>query len=220
MCTYPSEIELGFTEKKFPHGTHMCYIYNDDEEREAIISKFIEAGLKANEKVAYFAHTMDRSEVLNFMRKKKISLTEENTQHLIVTKARETYCPSGEFVIETMVDNLINFYQMTRKEGYSGARVSGEMAWALEGLPGSERLMEYESLGDIVLKPNPITVLCQYDARKFDGSTLLNCLKVHPYMVVRGQVVQNPYYLSHEEFMLEFGKNAYRKGKKGSFSIF
>lgn len=205
MCTNHTETDLGFTGKKFPHGTHMCYIYSDDNEREEIISKFIAAGLKGNEHVAYFAHTADREEVMNTLKKEGVEI-DDKAQHLLVTKARDTYCPAGEFVIENMVGTLKAFYHGSIEAGYSGARASGEMAWALEGLPGTERLMEYESMGDIVLPPNPVTVICQYDARKFDGITLLNCLKVHPYMIVKGQVVQNPYYLTHEEFMAEFGK--------------
>ncbi len=34
---------------------------------------------------------------------------------------------------------------------------------------------------------------CQYDARRFDGATLFDVLKVHPMMIIRGQVVRNPF---------------------------
>jgi hypothetical protein len=182
----------------------MCLIFSDDKEREEVMSRFIGAGLDGNERVAYFAHDSSKEEILDHLHEKCPDVKDEN---LIITNARDTYCPNGEFVIDDMVKTLTAFYQGTIKEGYSGARVSGEMAWALEGLPGSDRVMEYESLGDIVLKPNPVTVICQYDARKFDGITLLNCLKVHPYMIVKGQVVQNPYYLSHDEFMKQNKKS-------------
>src|SRR5512133_3333321 len=204
MCEKHNLINLGFTDQQFPHGTHMCLIYSDDKEREEVMSRFIGAGLEGNERVAYFAHDSGREEILDHLHEKCPDVKDEN---LIITNARDTYCPNGEFVIDDMVKTLTAFYQGTIKEGYSGARVSGEMAWALEGLPGSDRVMEYESLGDIVLKPNPVTVICQYDARKFDGITLLNCLKVHPYMIVKGQVVQNPYYLSHDEFMKQNKKS-------------
>jgi hypothetical protein len=30
-------------------------------------------------------------------------------------------------------------------DGYAALRVTGEMGWALRGLPGSERLIEYEA---------------------------------------------------------------------------
>ncbi|MFO7912765.1 MAG: hypothetical protein R6V15_11440, partial [Desulfotignum sp.] len=47
-------ISLGFDNKAYPAGTHMCLIYNDETERRKIISKFLEGGLKTGEKVAYF----------------------------------------------------------------------------------------------------------------------------------------------------------------------
>jgi hypothetical protein len=207
MCTDCSKVDLGFSDEKFPQGTHMCYIYNDDNERKSIISKFLLAGMNNNERVAYFAHTMDKAEILGMMREEGLHVPEENTNNLVVADAGETYCPDGTFDMNRMVKNLTDFYQGTIAEGFTTARVSGEMLWVLDGKPGTEHLMEYESLGDIVLKPNPITIICQYDARKFDGATILNCLKVHPYMIVKGQIVRNPYYMSHDEYMAEIGKN-------------
>jgi hypothetical protein len=207
MCTECANIDLGFCNEKFPKGTHMCYIYNDDEERKSIISKFLCAGMNQNERVAYFAHSMDKDEVLDMIREEGVEVTKENSEKLVVAAAGETYCPDGRFEMNRMVKNLTDFYQETIAEGFSTARVSGEMQWVLDGKPGTEQLMEYESLGDIVLKPNPITIICQYDARKFDGATILNCLKVHPYMIVKGQIVRNPYYMTHEEFMEERKKN-------------
>jgi hypothetical protein len=56
--------------------------------------------------------------------------------------------------------------------------------------------MEYEANGKVFLNKYPVTVVCQYHADKFDGATLLECLKVHPFMIVYGQIVRNPYYSS------------------------
>ena len=50
----------------------------------------------------------------------------------------------------------------------------------------------------------PHSGMCQYDARRFDGATLFKVLKLHPWMIVRGKIVQNPYYMSSEEFLEEF----------------
>jgi NADH:ubiquinone oxidoreductase subunit B-like Fe-S oxidoreductase len=78
------------------------------------------------------------------------------------------------------------------------------MTWTLKGIPGSERLLEYEVLLSTVIANFPHSGMCQYDARRFDGATLFNVLKVHPWMIVRGKIVQNPYYISPQEFQTEF----------------
>ena len=55
MCHTQMIVDLGFTEEKFHDGTHMCLIYNDEQERRKIIGKYLESGLLSGEKVAYFA---------------------------------------------------------------------------------------------------------------------------------------------------------------------
>jgi hypothetical protein len=100
-----------------------------------------------------------------------------------------------------MLDVLRGFHGTMLEDGHAGGRVSGEMSWALRGIPGSDRLMEYEALVNGVLATHPVTAICQYDARRFDGQLIFDVLKVHPMMIVNGQVVRNPYYMRPEEFL-------------------
>ena len=53
----------------------------------------------------------------------------------------------------------------------------------------------------MLLRDHPVNAVCQYDATKFSGSTIMEILKVHPYMIVRGKVVHNPYYVTPEEYL-------------------
>jgi hypothetical protein len=114
--------------------------------------------------------------------------------------AQKTYCPDGTFIPDRMLATLRDFYDQSVDQGYPHCRVSGEMGWALKKLPGSDRLMEYESLVNRVVTTHPVTAVCQYDANRFDGATILKCLEVHPYMIVHGLVVHNPYYITPEEY--------------------
>jgi hypothetical protein len=66
--------------------------------------------------------------------------------------------------------------------------------------------MEYEALVNKVLETHPVTAICQYDADRFDGETILRCLEVHPYMIIRGQVVHNPFYMKPEDFIKSYVK--------------
>jgi hypothetical protein len=77
------------------------------------------------------------------------------------------------------------------------------MTWAKRGHPGSENLVEYESRVNVLMRTVPVSALCQYDARRFDGATLYGILSVHPMMVVHGRVVRNPYYIKPEVFLAD-----------------
>ena len=106
---------------------------------------------------------------------------------------------------EEMLEIAKNFYcQATENEGYTGARGTGEMTWCLaDGRVDAYSLMNYEARLNQLLAEFPCTACCQYDARRFDGALIMDVLKVHPVVIIRGQLVKNPYYIEPEIFMEE-----------------
>ena len=194
--------QMGFTQELFPAGTHMCLIYSNEKERKHVIGKYLESGVNAGEKVSYFADTMKPEEVRLWLDEMGINTPDGNV--FSIHDAERTYCPSGEFIPETMLNTLQEYYVSAKKEEYTNARVSGEMSWALRGIPGSDRLMEYEAQVNDILVTCPVTAICQYDVNRFSGATILDVLKVHPMMIVHGQIVQNPFFMKPEDFLKDF----------------
>jgi len=189
----------------------MCLIYSNEDERREIISQFLASGLTGGERVGYFADEMSPDEVRNWLGGLNINpdmeLEDREKQgQFICTKALDIYCPQGEFEPDDMIHTLKTSYQASRDDGYPGLRVSGEMSWALKGVPGSDRLMEYEAKVNQAFMTHPVIAICQYDARKFDGSMILDVLRVHPMLVVQGRVVHNPYYIEPELFLASIGR--------------
>lgn len=185
--------------------THACYIYDDDVQRDKVIGKFIEAGFIKGEEVAYFTDNKDPDEVMDWLINMGIKIPkDDNIEQFSISFAQNTYCPNRKFVPDEMLEYLRTFYRKAINEGYKGVRISGEMSWVLRGIPGSERLLEYEALVNNVLQTHPITAVCQYDARRFDGVAIFNVLKVHPMIIANGQIVQNPYYMNPKEFLKVF----------------
>ena len=110
----------------------------------------------------------------------------------------------GSFDPRKMIDSMPSRYDSAKKAGFSGTRSCGEMTWALKGISGSDRLLEYEALINTIDNPFPHSGMCQYDARLFDGATIFKILQVHPYMIAHGQIVRNPFYIKPQEFMAEW----------------
>jgi len=44
MCQASHEVSFGFTEQKFPAGMHICYLYNNENERQHTIAHLSKAG--------------------------------------------------------------------------------------------------------------------------------------------------------------------------------
>jgi hypothetical protein len=191
-------ISLGFTEETFPAGSHMCLIYSSETERRELIFKFLEAGLAAGEKVVYFADTVSPDEFPRIFR------DGEKPRGFEVFPAEKAYYPDGKFSPGDMLATLRAAYRQAKNDKYPGIRASGEMTWALRGIPGSDRLMEYEALLNDLLVDFPITAVCQYDTNRFDGKSIFDVLQVHPMVIVHGQIVRNPFYLRPKDFLRRY----------------
>ncbi len=137
-----------------------------------------------------------------WMRELGVTLPDElDGRQYSFLQAEQTYCPDGTFQVERMIDTLAQAHHRSIREGYVGARLSGEMTWSKRGHAGSENLAEYECRINILVRTVPATAVCQYDAQRFDGARLYDILRVHPMMIVHGQVVMNPCYVEAEEFL-------------------
>jgi hypothetical protein len=68
--------------------------------------------------------------------------------------------------------------------------------------------MDYEARLTQLLVQHPYTACCQYDARRFSGQVLMDVLSVHPLMIVRGQLVKNPYFVEASVFLKEYRSRA------------
>lgn len=202
MSWINSEVDLGFTKLTSPGGLHICLIYNDEEERKEIVQNFTQSGLNSFEKVAYFADQPKPLDVTEWLQQYNVQVNGNlKPGQLLLATASETYTPDKVFNPDDMLAKLEAIYHVAKEDGFNGCRGSGEMTWALNGLPGSDRLLEYESRINNVIIDHPLIVMCQYDATRFNGATILGVLKVHPYMIVKGLVVQNPYYETPDEYL-------------------
>lgn len=178
-------------------AAHLCLIYDDEAERREVVAKFVEDGFVAGERVAYFTEA-DPLAVRTWLHERGLELPESPAFGLF--EARDVYYPDGEFLLERMPAYWRAFHSEAAALGFPGERATGETSWSRE-VPGGERIVEYEAGLNQVLADLPVTVLCQYDVRLFDGATIFDVLRVHPLMLVGGQIVRNPYYEKPEEFL-------------------
>jgi hypothetical protein len=193
------EMDMGFTKEIFPDCHHLCLIYDSEDQRRKIVSEYLAAGLKRGEIVRYFADTTAPDDIYAWLSEMGVKPRDDDSFRII--KAEDSYCPSGRFVPQQVLDNAVARYDVASKAGYTGSRACGEMTWVLKGIPDSDRFLEYEVGLNMIHNDFPRVGMCQYDARLFDGAMLFKVLQVHPYMIAQGQIVRNPYYITPEEFL-------------------
>jgi hypothetical protein len=196
------QVCLGFTDEKFPAGVHICQIFSDDQERQDLLLKFILSGLQGGERIGCFSEKVSEAAVEAFLCKYGLSYKDATEcGALTVSGSHDVYFKDDCFEPERMLTMLREFHIESVKKRYAAARFIGEMTPEIKHLPGGARLLEYEAQVSILLREHPVTAICQYDANSFDGAMILDILKVHPMMIVRGRVVRNPFFIAPEEFL-------------------
>lgn len=201
--TQHRQVSLGFTPELYPEGTHICYLFNDDEEHKRFLSAYTSSGIDSREGVTYIAD-VEPDMLQETMARLGVAMPSQEQQDQFTAKtAVATYCPDGHFVPDDMLGRLRDAYETKCAAGYAGARLTGEMTWALRNIPGSDRLVEYEGRINELLLTYPLTTLCQYDTRRFGGATIFEILSVHPMMIVNGQIMRNPFYIPSDKVRSE-----------------
>lgn len=195
-------ISLGFTKQPFPPGVHICQIFSSDDERQDSLLNFVLSGLQSKERTCCFSDNATEQSVAEFLGNHGISYKESrDSGALTLATTREVYFENGSFDPDRMLNLLSKYYADSVTQGYPAARVIGEMTPEIQHVNGGNRLTEYEARISILLRDHPVTAVCQYDARSFDGATIMEVLKVHPLMVIRGSVVHNPFFIKPEELL-------------------
>ncbi len=204
MTLDKSTISLGFTDELYPPGTHMCQIFSNDEERQALLFKYLAAGLQGNERTCCFSDQVDESILKEFLDNYGISFNDViDSGALTLSGVQDIYFQDNRFDPDRMLKLLKDYHEDSKIQGYPAARVIGEMSPEVQNIPGGDKLLEYESRVSQLLQEYPVTAVCQYDARQFDGATIMDILKVHPWMVIQGSVVHNPFHIRPEDFLAE-----------------
>jgi excisionase family DNA binding protein len=99
----------------------------------------------------------------------------------------EVAVASGSLVTRTSVgsnaraaiDTWEQLFWLAVGSGVGAIRVVGEMA-TYDGFSDPQEILNYEVAYDSLAKRFPLMTLCQYDVRRFNGSTLLGVMKAHP----------------------------------------
>ncbi len=185
-----------------PHD-HLCLIYETPEEWKNAVIPFIRIGIERGEKCIYVVDAHTAEEVQQYLKQEGIDVTKaEKSGQLTILHESEAYTKEGSFDPDRMIKLLITETKKALKEGYPALRVTDEMAWMLKGLPGSEKIIEYEAkLNRDVFPKYPCLAICQYDRWKFDSEIIKGVVLTHPLLIRGNKVYRNFYYIPTEEFL-------------------
>ena len=183
-------------------GDHLCYLYGTEEEHRAVLTPFLRQGLERGEKVVYIVDARTAKTIRGYLQDNGLGVEPYLARgQLVILTRDDAYMREGVFDPEGMIALLRAETEQALAEGYPALRVTGEMTWALRGLPGSERLIEYEAKLNEFFPSSQCLAICQYDRRRFDPAVLLDVLRTHPIAVIGTELYNNFYYMPPVELL-------------------
>ncbi len=184
----------------FPPSSHICGFYETEEEHRALVTPFLLQGLERGERVVYVTDAHSAGTILGYLQDAGVDVgTVTARGQLVFRTAQETYLQGGRFDPDRMLALLRAETEGALTDGFTGLRITGEMSWALRGMPGTEQILQYEAQVNALLPDLPFTGLCQYDRRQFGPEFLLDMLWRHPLVAFGGQVYENHHYVPLQE---------------------
>ena len=178
---------------------HICAFFDSrDEEYETLLPYFKE-GVDAGEQVL---NVLDADRVTDHCERLEAGGIPIDDGRVQVASSEETYIAGGSFDIERMVDFVTEALRNAAAKGHF-VRTAGWMDWVYRQPPGTERLMEYEARMNLLVPTFDCTFMCVYDLSKVSGDTLIDIMSTHPYVILRGQIRRNPFFIRPEEYLRE-----------------
>ena len=182
-----------------PTVEHLALLYSSHDERLDASLSFLQLGLENDERCLYIANDVSRAEVVAGLAALGGSPEEALERgQLEVLPADEVYTSDG-FDGDEMVATFIEMVNESARDGYEGLRVTGEIAWQSHDDVSFGDVIDYEKQFDRTVPEFDFTALCQYDLRRLDDSETLELVHVHPNLIYRRQVCENPFYRSPEQ---------------------
>ncbi len=160
-------------------GDHICWAVDDDGIQLDAIATYVQAGLRAGEKVVYCG---DHPEWLlaGITDRGVDAAAALRTGRLEALSSETLYLAGGSFDPQATIGRCRAAVAEAREQGYPSLRAVADMSWALRRVPGADRLPWYEAAVNTVFADGFLIGVCVYDARLFDPADLREVTCAHP----------------------------------------
>lgn len=179
----------------------MVILYEDHSEITDILVEYISSSINANMQTIYIKGDTDTKGIIDALGYRFDYDSIIKLGKFSILDASESYAKDGKFNPKKMIALLKDIVTNAKKSGFSGVAVTGELSWVLNYDNGFEDIMEYENLlNDEVFSSFDISAICRYNLNEFSDEMLVNIIQVHPYIIWKQKVHDNPFYIPPEGF--------------------
>lgn len=186
--------------KELKNNAHLILVYKEKKEWIAAVVNFILASIENNEKCIFISGEYPDELIKEVLREEDIDIEELINKGQLKFLARDNLYDS-ELIIENMIEVFQKEADQALEEGYGALNLTGEVGWILEYKNSFEKIINYEKkIDEDLFEKYPIKALCRYNMEIFDKSLIKNLIELHPYIVWKSKLYNNPYFINLDSF--------------------
>ncbi len=191
---------------------HICAFFTSRDEEYRTLIPYLRDGVEAGEQVL---NVLDQARLADHRARLEAAGVSTEDGRVLVSSSEDTYLAGGHFDMARMVGFVRDHLAEGAARGRC-VRTAGWMDWVQRGAPGTERAMEYEARMNLLLPAFDCTFMCVNDLTQLDGATVADIMATHPYVVLRGQIRHNPFFIPPEVYLRELLSGEQRAPQPGA----
>lgn len=178
---------------------HICAFFDSREEEYATLLPYLQDGIAEGENVV---NVLDAARMEDHRRRLEDAGVATSDERLRIASTEDTYLAGGSFDIERMAGFVRSELEAAMRDNRK-VRTVGWMEWIHTNPPGKERVMEYEARMNLLVPDFDCTFMCVYDLARLPGEMVVDLMATHPYVILRGSVRANPFYVPPATYLEE-----------------
>jgi PAS domain S-box-containing protein len=185
MSTELSEAGIGGLVGDLPWGTHFCHFYETQADLLDTLVPYFQAGLENNEFCLWIlSPPLTATDAMDALRRVVPAIGQHlSAGDIKFVSYHDRYPRSGEFSLPEMISGWKKQVDEAMAKGYSGVRVTGNLAW--EDHNGWTNLNEYERAVDDSIRGLRLTALCTYALGNCGATQVLDVVCTHQFALAR-----------------------------------
>lgn len=178
---------------------HICAFFTSRDEEYDTLLPYLKEGVDEGEQVV---NVLDEARLRDHRARLEAGGIPVGDGRVMLSSSEDTYLAGGNFDMSRMVGFVRDHLVQAAAEGRC-VRTAGWMDWMHRDAPGTDRAMEYEARMNLLVPTFDCTFMCVYDLSKLHGETVVDIMATHPFVVLRGRIRQNPFYIPPDVYLRE-----------------
>lgn len=159
---------------------HACLLYASDAERWDVAAAYVDAGLRAGERVVVVGGEEPAAAVVRALATAGAGrVRDADPAQLLAPDASDVFRP-GRFDPAALTAGWEALAHDALAAGFRGLRVVADMDWARRAAVAREELFAYERSAAALFARLPVSAICLYDERTWGRDGLLAAASAHP----------------------------------------